>query len=95
MRNRVTKHPTQCSWKLPIWATQGLDSNSGVGMGEVDPDFDAKDSMIMDSLGPTKLCKKKKKKDVFEDSDSVVDEVVYKGTKVKSLLKKIPLCHYL
>jgi len=77
-----------------------MDPDSGVGIvatsqesihhsnEEVDPDFDQKDSMIIDSLGPTKLCKKKKKKGVFEDSDSDVDEVVYQGTKVKSSPKK-------
>jgi len=100
MRNKVTKRPSQRSRKLPIWVTEGMDPDSGVVVGatsqesihrsneEVDPDFDPKDSTIRDSVHPTKSRKKKKKKDVFEDSDSDVDEVVYQGTKVKSLPKK-------
>jgi len=52
MRNKVTKRPSQCSRKLPIQATEGMDPDSGVGVGaisqesihrsnkEVDPDFD-------------------------------------------------------
>jgi len=100
MRNKVTKRPSQRSRKLPIRVTEGMDPDSGVVVGvtsqesihrsneEVDPDFDPKDSTIRDSVCPTKSRKKKKKKDVFEDSDSDVDEVVYQGTKVKSLPKK-------
>jgi len=100
MRNKVTKRPSQRSRKLPIRVTEGMDPDSGVVVGvtsqesihrsneEVDPDFDPKDSTVTDSVRSTKSRKKKKKKDVFEDSDSDVDEVVYQGTKVKSLPKK-------
>jgi len=100
MRNKVTKCPSPCSWKLSIQATQGMETGIGDGIKEtsqesihrsdkdVYPDFDPKVSKNIDSTGPTKLCKKKKKKDIFEDSDSDVDEVVYQGTEVKSSPKK-------
>ncbi len=47
----------------------------------------------MEKAGPSKLRKKRKKKDIFEDSDMDSDEVVYKGTKSKSSPKKRDLCH--
>jgi len=100
MRNKVTKCQCPCSQKLPIWATQGIKTDTGDGIKEtsqesihqndkdVSQDFDPKVSENIDSSGPTKLRRKKKKKDIFEDNDSDVDEVVYQGTKVKSSPKK-------
>ncbi len=100
MRNKVTKHPSPHSWKLPILAMQGMETGTGDGIVEtsqesvhhsdedVSQDFDPKVSNNMDSSGPTKLHKNRKKKDIFEDSDTDVDEVVYQGTKVKLSPKK-------
>jgi len=80
MRNKVTKCPSPCSWKVPIWAMQGVQTGTGDGIAEnsqesihhsdedVSQDFDPKVSKNMDSSGPTKLHKKRKKKDIFEDS---------------------------
>jgi len=88
MRNKVIKHPSQHSQKLPIWVTEGMDLDSGVVVGATSQESIHHSNEEVDPERPTKSRKKKKRKDVFEDSDSDVDEVVYQGTKVKSLPKK-------
>jgi len=100
MRNKITECPVPCSWKLPIWVTKGMGTGTDDDIAEtlqesvhqsdedVSQRFNRKVTKNLDSSGSTKLHEKRKKKDIFEDSDTDEDEDVHQGTRVNSSKKK-------
>jgi len=96
----VTKWPTPCSQKLPIWATKGTATETGDDIVEtsqasvhqsdkdVAQNSDRKGTRNLDSSSSTKLHVKRKKKYIFEDSDTDADEDVCQGTRMNTLKKK-------